>query len=417
MHRSRNSGFSLVELMVAAVIGIIGSIIIFQVFSVFENQKRNTTSGGDAETNLSIATSAFEQAAQQAGYGMNFASHLGCTVHQWKDPAGPITPPATVMPPGVYNTMVLAPILLERNPDSTLKSITFVRTRGDSSYAVTQLRVPFITSFEEDIKPANIYGFHQGDVLLFAEKKDTSDPKKINHITCAVTDVRTLELPPPAENPPGNTIPQRIVHTRGDYVKPETGTVTYYTQYNKAGGLGTLQTSPTPILVPDAETRFKFSGSAFIMNIGQVIKGSDWSLHRTQFSLSNGQLLEGDPAGGKAYPLVDGVVFMDAQLGMAATPKRTASETSVIYYKEMPKDADPDVMPRVAQEDWFKLRTVRIAMVVRTSQFDKNYTSPSSYSFWDSSLTTTYVVPSSDRNYRHKVVEMVIPLRNFYWRP
>lgn len=432
MHRSRNRGFSVVELMVAAVIGIIGSIIIFQVFSVFEGQKRNTTGGSDAETNIALATSAIEQAAQQAGYGISFESHLGCTVYQWKDPAGPRPVPPAVAPVGKFSTMILAPVLLERNPDGSFQSISFVRTRGDTSYAVTKLREPMTVGTEDDLKPVNIYGFKPGDVMLIAEKKDT-DSNKLQNITCAVADVRSLELP--ASNPVGNTIPERIVHTRGTYTKPPSSVV-YYTQYNKAGGLGTLNAEPLPPApyppfptpytpITDAATRFKFTANARIMNMGPVVLGADWALERTQFSVRDGQLLTGDPTTpGKTYPLVDGVVFMEAQLGMAATAKRLASEQSVTYFKSIPENPDTSIVPRVDQETWFKLRTVRIAMVVRTSQFDKDYTSPACFSFWGSSNDCTvettkaiYTVPAGDRNYRHKTIEMIVPLRNFYWRP
>ena len=44
--RGRTRGLSLVELLVASAIGIIASLAIFQVFAVFEGQKRTSTSGG-----------------------------------------------------------------------------------------------------------------------------------------------------------------------------------------------------------------------------------------------------------------------------------------------------------------------------------------------------------------------------------
>jgi len=40
---SRNRGFGLVEIMVGLVIGMITSLIVFQVFEVTERQKRTTT--------------------------------------------------------------------------------------------------------------------------------------------------------------------------------------------------------------------------------------------------------------------------------------------------------------------------------------------------------------------------------------
>jgi hypothetical protein len=55
LRRGRSRGFSLVELLVAAAIGIIASLAIFQVFAVFEGQKRTTTSGGEAQTSGTLA--------------------------------------------------------------------------------------------------------------------------------------------------------------------------------------------------------------------------------------------------------------------------------------------------------------------------------------------------------------------------
>ncbi|MGH6693257.1 MAG: PilW family protein, partial [Gammaproteobacteria bacterium] len=55
LQRARSRGLSLVELLVAAAIGIIASLAIFQVFAVFEGQKRTTASGGEAQTSGTLA--------------------------------------------------------------------------------------------------------------------------------------------------------------------------------------------------------------------------------------------------------------------------------------------------------------------------------------------------------------------------
>src|SRR5271169_3120696 len=65
-----HSGFSLVDVMVGMVIALLGTIIIFQVFSVSEGIKRTTTSGGDAQQNGSMAMFTLENSLQQAGYGI-----------------------------------------------------------------------------------------------------------------------------------------------------------------------------------------------------------------------------------------------------------------------------------------------------------------------------------------------------------
>ncbi len=61
-------GFTLVEIMVAMVIGMLGIIIMMQMFSVFEAQKRTTTSGDDAQNAGAIAMYGMQQNIQQAGY-------------------------------------------------------------------------------------------------------------------------------------------------------------------------------------------------------------------------------------------------------------------------------------------------------------------------------------------------------------
>ncbi|MGH8649666.1 MAG: PilW family protein, partial [Burkholderiales bacterium] len=78
--RKTQRGMSLVELLVAAAIGIIASLAIFQVFAVFEGQKRTTTSGGEAQTSGTLALFTVERELRQAGYGINNLTFLGCKI-------------------------------------------------------------------------------------------------------------------------------------------------------------------------------------------------------------------------------------------------------------------------------------------------------------------------------------------------
>lgn len=64
------AGFSLVEIMVGLVIGLLATLVITQVFSVFEGQKRSTTGVADAQTNGSIALYTVQRELQIAGYGL-----------------------------------------------------------------------------------------------------------------------------------------------------------------------------------------------------------------------------------------------------------------------------------------------------------------------------------------------------------
>lgn len=76
----RSAGFSLVEIMVGMVIGLISTIIVMQVFALFEGQKRTSTSGSDAQTNGGIALYTIERDMRMAGYG--FADAIGCALNR-----------------------------------------------------------------------------------------------------------------------------------------------------------------------------------------------------------------------------------------------------------------------------------------------------------------------------------------------
>lgn len=62
------AGFTLVEIMVGLTIGMLATVVIMQVFTAFEAQKRTTTGTADAQTNGSIALYNIQRELQMAGY-------------------------------------------------------------------------------------------------------------------------------------------------------------------------------------------------------------------------------------------------------------------------------------------------------------------------------------------------------------
>lgn len=79
----RSSGFSLVEVMVAMVIGLLGMIVMMQVYSTFEGKKRTTTGGDDAQNAGAIALYGLQRDIQRSGKnitGFNSSNLLGCNV-------------------------------------------------------------------------------------------------------------------------------------------------------------------------------------------------------------------------------------------------------------------------------------------------------------------------------------------------
>ena len=68
--KNKQQGFTLVELMVGLVIGLIATLAIMQTLSAFEGQKRTTTGTADAQVNGSIAMYNIQRQVQMAGYGL-----------------------------------------------------------------------------------------------------------------------------------------------------------------------------------------------------------------------------------------------------------------------------------------------------------------------------------------------------------
>lgn len=66
--RTNQVGFTLVEIMVAMVIGMLGIMVIMQMAFTFEGQKRTTTGGDDAQNAAAIAMFGLQRNLLQAGY-------------------------------------------------------------------------------------------------------------------------------------------------------------------------------------------------------------------------------------------------------------------------------------------------------------------------------------------------------------
>jgi type IV pilus assembly protein PilW len=106
-------GFSLVEIMVAMVIGLIGVLVIMQVARTAEAQRRLTIGSGESQNNGALAVYAVERDLKQAGYGFSSLSIIGCglTIISGRtlDRFVPviINPPTAKIPAGDANTDTL----------------------------------------------------------------------------------------------------------------------------------------------------------------------------------------------------------------------------------------------------------------------------------------------------------------------
>jgi type IV pilus assembly protein PilW len=78
--RRPGAGFSLVELMVGLVIGMVALLVVMQVFSVSEGFKRTTTGSSDAQVSGVIAMTTLQRDLRHAGHGISNVQLIGCNV-------------------------------------------------------------------------------------------------------------------------------------------------------------------------------------------------------------------------------------------------------------------------------------------------------------------------------------------------
>lgn len=78
--RQRMRGFTLIEIMVGVAIGMLGLIVVMQIASLSEGQKRSTTGSGDAQTGGAIAMFGLQGDVRLGGYGISEQRLIGCNV-------------------------------------------------------------------------------------------------------------------------------------------------------------------------------------------------------------------------------------------------------------------------------------------------------------------------------------------------
>ncbi|HQT27133.1 MAG TPA: prepilin-type N-terminal cleavage/methylation domain-containing protein, partial [Burkholderiales bacterium] len=78
MDRKGQKGFSIVEILVGLVIGMLALLAIFQTLALFENQRRTTSSGANMQQNGLSALYTLEQDIRLGGYGLIDNGSMPC---------------------------------------------------------------------------------------------------------------------------------------------------------------------------------------------------------------------------------------------------------------------------------------------------------------------------------------------------
>ncbi|WP_230029775.1 PilW family protein [Massilia sp. Bi118] len=397
--RSREQGFSLVELMISIVIGMLALVFALRLMSGSERTQRNGVGSSDAMQNGMLALFSMSGDAAQAGYGLNDPIIAGCDT-VFSDAQHYAL--ASVTAGGVAVTP-LAPVIIEKevggasatpttdgeNPDR----VNFYA--GSSITGTGTLRLLSAYSAGTRIVVDRVpYGFRQGDVIVVA-------PEQLGG-KCALAQISS-DPDALAALPAQQSVD---VVQNSDY------------RYN-SGGLGASFGA----------------GVSRVFNLGPA---SSLSFHT--WSVANGflQLRSTDMAGAAQNPaaVAGDIVSIKAQYGfdnrVGANFTPDAGMQVKVWSATM-INADGDGVTGGAG-DYLRIAAVRLAVVARSRTPDAAPAGGSCTAttgpltvFAGGSAGADAVpvkvklgVPDDTvdwRCYRYRVFETIVPLRNFVWRP
>ena len=160
--KSGNAGFSLIEILVGMVMGLISMVIVMQVFASFEGQKRTTTSGSDAQTNGGVSLYTIERDLRMAGYG--FAEGIGCTVNTVQN--------TLINHSTAQSSFVLAPVTITQGAGGLPDRISIMRS-NKQGWSVPVRNVTDHTLDTTHFNVSAAVGMAQNDLLIAYETDDT----------------------------------------------------------------------------------------------------------------------------------------------------------------------------------------------------------------------------------------------------
>lgn len=382
---------TLVELLVAMLIGLGLTLAITSLLIAGENHKRVTTSTNDAEQTGAYSFYALDRALRAAGSGFAESVYpsdrgvLGCRLNAAGN--GTTLLPRAVLPApfnsaafqAISANLRMAPMLIAYNQSPAGNSDVLVVMSGSGAAGGVPRQVTGIGTTNTVILD-NSVAFSNSDLAVVSQSGVTD---------CLLEEVASIN---------GQTL--------------NLGS-TYYAASGVATSMAALSASTAAYVTP--------MGNAAAANVQLQLFGVD--ANRTLYSydlLQNVRMVQGSGTD-TAQAIADGVDQMHALYGVDtngdglpdtwASPGNLAGDTGYDIATVM---ATPATMQ--------KIMAVRVALVLRGEYYDKNSgnpVSPATLTLFGgltntkgNSLAQTVTLNATDRQYRYRVFEFTVPLRN-----
>ncbi len=388
-HPVHQAGFSLVELMVGMVVGLLAIFAIMQSFGAFEGQKRTTTSGADTQENGLIALETIASDARWAGYGLatppgiKNAPGLACIQMNWFESAQS----------GVAN--VAPVVVVDGGASGVSDTLTFTGATSPTARAPLPINTDVLPGGDPDI--ANLVGFKQDvDLYLLAEPV-TSPGTAAAALPCVR---RAFTSGAASPNAKYNTA-DAAIYPPGGYPKNVGFVVNIGSDQNEAAGLRQMEYSVSAVAAA--------SGVASSDLVARNVSHQGAIATPTATLASN-------------------IVNIQVQYGVAP-PNTTngasspsvncwtdATGTGCAYTGTNGTWAAPDA------RNVMRIKAIRMAVVARSPLKEKPATpggacttTPNALTAWTGGPAIDLTADADWQCYRYRIYETVIPLRNVIW--
>jgi type IV pilus assembly protein PilW len=370
--RRTQRGFSLVEIMVGLVIGMLAMLVVLQFFSNAEARKRTTTSGADAQTGGAVALYMLERDTKMAGWGMETTNFAQCEkLYTYCDDASKCG-----VNGGPLNDLTFAPVLISNGANGGPDSIT-VQYFSDPD--TSNFKLPSSARLRGTMPQSSAVlevnttnGCREGDLMVVSQAGSCT----LMNITHVLDTALKLQHNPGASG----------------YYNPDAG-------YQKKNNW--------PAYTKGARVAcFKAAANGPVFKREYEINATKRQLERSDNTKT--------PVVVNEQVMAD-IIDLQAQYGVAEEGMQEVGDDDWV-------DATGD-WAKSTPAVWRRIKSVRIAIVARSSQYERpapgktcgttTAADVAQWSGWAKFNSAAY--PSNWSCYRYKVFETVIPLRNVIW--
>lgn len=374
---SCDRGLTLIEVMIGMVIGLIGIVIIAQVYLVNENYKRSTTGAGSAQVNGAIALFTIERDLRVAGYGLNNTAALDCGQLQYYYNGTYSSPPGGG---GGLAPITLAPVVITDGGAGVPDSIAVV-FGNSADRTIPALLTKKMNDASSDIDIDNPAGFSDspGDLIVLAQA-GVCTLVQITQVQSAALKFQHVGLPTAPYNPVG------------------VGLFTAYTQGALVFNLGRPMVNIYSINANNLQ----------LLNVFTSTSTTAVPLYNTI-----------------PISIMSEIVDLQAQYGKDNGVDNGTVQNALFNAGDGILDSYDNTTPANAVQ-WQQVLSVRLGVLARSQNFEKPEpagspcTATTATPTWSGSgvgSTANFTVPGGIPScYKYLVFETVVPLRNMLWR-